>query len=285
LIKVFKSSGASKVVIAAAKVVIPSVIALALCACATQPPKRTLNLVDKKEWSVGQGPLLSELISLPQQSVVDVARAGQPVQPPKGKFETDEEYAKRIAGRPRAVFIVVPVITTKEQNCETRFDHAASKYIVSKCLPFLSGRVTEQVRTEGQPLRLANAFDSRTIKRIRDEKYYLQVSVGWNQQFDVSREVAKELDGDLMAGVVIDEISYGTPTCRICAMRDLADSLSRNPSSGGWRNDAFKQGVIYEDWDYSIGALSVKRMVVFRKSDSRVLYDASYALSGQPTQL
>lgn len=281
----FKFGSASKVAITAAKVVIPGVIALALGGCATPQQKRTLNLVDKKEWSVGQGPLLSELISLPQQSVVDVARAGKPVQPPKDKFETDEEYAKRTAGRSQAIFIVVPVITTKEQNCETRFDHAASKYIVSKCLPFLSGRVTEQVRTEGEPLRLANAFDSRTIKRIRDEKYYLQVSVGWNQQFDVTREVAKQLDSDLMAGVVIDDISYGVPTCRICAIRDLSDSLSRDSTSGGWRNDAFKQGYIYEDWDYSIGALTVKRVVVFRRSDSRVLYDASYALDGQSTQL
>lgn len=240
-------------------------LALTLGACSTPAPTTTSVLVEKKEWAVGEGPLVSELVAMPPKTVAQAFNSSPQYLLPRGKFETDQEYAARLAPSRQPHFIVVPISTTPLDNCESRYDHAAGKYIIADCVPFLSGRRAQYLESEGTPMTLPTALGPTTFKRILDNNYYLNVSAGWSQQFTIDRDKAAVLDKDLMAGVVIENPSYDSTGCR-----------QRN-----WREQALRYGVVHEDKHYYVGAEFISRLVIFRQSDRRVLYDAKFALKSR----
>jgi hypothetical protein len=256
----------------------------ALTGCATQGQVRTYKIADKKQWEIGQGPTVSEIVNLPQESIDTIAKRGAPQPPVKEKFETEEEFRRRSAVKPPAIFVVAPIVTTKGANCETSYDHDKGTYSVKQCLPFLSSRPITSIHREGESFGLANAYDSRTIKRNIWEKYFLSATVDWSHELKISKDVAKEIDNDLMAGLVLKEFAVAK-SCSLCSTRDLSDALAgmskamSGRSSKGWRDTAFREGEILEDWDYRVGTSGFEEMVVFRKSDQRVLYRARYILN------
>lgn len=248
-----------------------------------------VKVVEENNWLMGQGPLISELINLPQQGIKEIALGSIKEPLSKGKFESDVEFESRKSKAQAPVFLVVPIRTTKEDKCESVYDREKLSYSIANCLPFLASRIISSEEKYGSPLNLANAYDSRTIQRKIWTTYRVLASFDWHSEYKLSINEAKLLDEDLMAGIII--LSPRTiKACDLCNSRDMQDSLaelsrsiaavkgkSSVSSESGWRNIAFKEGEILERWDYAVESGGVKRVVIFRKSDQRVLSDKIYA--------
>lgn len=243
--------------------------------------------IDKKRWEPGQGPLVSEIVPSTQRNIIEVAKDRSRLLLAKGKFETDVEFSKRSATVLAPVFIVAPISTSKEANCESTFNHEKNSYQIARCLPLYAPRSIVSEHSFGEPLNLANVYDSRKINRKIWNKYYLAASLAWNDEFSVSKEQAKELDSDLMVGLVVTNPAT-TSACSLCngrdvedSMGDLAKALGSKSTILGWRDRAFKEGELLEDWDYTVTTGGMSEMMVFRKSDQRVLYHSRLVLEAQ----
>lgn len=277
-----------KIIISSRPIFFFAVVLTMLSGCATSPTI-IVKVVESNNWLLGQGPLISELIILPQNGIKEVALRPSAETFSKGKFETDIEFEARKSKAQTPVFLVVPIRTTKEDKCESVYDREKLTYSINSCLPFLSSRIVTSEETYGDPLKLANAYDSRFIKRKLWTTYRVLANFDWRAEYKVSINEAKLLDEDLMAGIIMLSPKT-TKTCELCNSRDMQDSVaelsksiaavkgkSAATSEDSWQNIAFKEGEILERWDHAVAPGGAKRVVIFRKSDQRVLSDKTYA--------
>lgn len=241
-----------------------------------------------KTWLPGQGPTVSELVGLTTIPLEDVPKFKFEALAVRDKFETDEEYKARVDKVKKGVLIVSRLDVSDSRNCQSAYDHAAGEYRISKCLALIGGAPLLKRRFEGDPIRLSNMYESRDIKRVVNEEYYMSSNVGWSQVIKLSREEAKSLDSDLMVGIAATELSTGKK-CRSCDIRaedenlnDLANAAANlksmkvvDPHTAAWKKDAFLSGMIIDDWTFTIKPAKVERLVVYRRSDSRVIYSFS----------
>ncbi|HEY0584895.1 MAG TPA: hypothetical protein VGD52_02080, partial [Pseudoduganella sp.] len=241
-----------------------------------------------KTWLPGQGPTVSELVGLTMIPLEDVPKFNSQTLVARDKFETDEEYKARLDKVKKGFLVVSPLDAGDSRNCQSAYDHAAGEYKISKCLALLGGTPLIQRRFEGDPIRLANMYESRDIKRIVNEEYYMSSNVGWSQALKLSREEARKLDSDLMVGIAAPEFNIGKK-CRSCDIRaegenlnDIANTLANlkskkvvDPYTAEWKKDAFLNGMIIDDWTFTIKPSKVERLVIYRRSDSRVIYSFS----------
>lgn len=241
-----------------------------------------------KTWLPGQGPTVSELVGMTTIPLEDVPKFKFETLVVRDKFETDEEYKARLDKVKKGFLVVSALDASDSRNCQSAYDHAAGEYKISKCLALIGGVPLIKRRFEGEPVRLSNMYESRDIKRIVNEEYYMSSNVGWNQALQLSREEAKNLDSDLMVGIAALEFNIGKK-CRSCDIRaedenmnDLANAAANlkskkvvDPYTAGWKKDAFLSGMIIDDWTFTIKPTKVERLVVYRRSDSRVIYSFS----------
>ena len=241
-----------------------------------------------KTWLPGQGPTVSELVGLATIPLEDAPKFRFESLAARDKFETDEEYKARLDKVKKGILIVSPLDVSDSRNCQSSYDHAAGEYKISKCLALIGGAPLIKRRFEGDPIRLSNMYESRDIKRIVNEEYYVSSNVGWNQALKLSREEAKNLDTDLMVGIAATELNIGKK-CRSCDIRaedekfnDIANAAANlqnkrvvDPYTAGWKKDAFLSGTIIDDWTFTIKPAKVERLVIYRRSDSRVIYSFS----------
>lgn len=245
--------------------------------CATQSTK-LFAVSEHKSWKLGEGPLVTELVKLPQDNIKNVALKSFPVAINRGKFESDDEFKTRVLQIPNPIFIAAPIVTSKENNCETIFDHEKAVYVVKNCLPVSSSKELLFEIADGEAFALANMFDSRSIRRKLINRYFLLTTVDWNAELIIPREIAKELDKDLMFGIVISR-PVTSKNCSLCENRDLQDTLAelsalsrkKTSKSSSWRDDAFREGELLENWNYRVQVESFSEIVIFRKSDQKIL--------------
>ncbi len=241
-----------------------------------------------KTWALGQGPTVSELVGLTTIPLEDVPKYKFESLVARDKFETDEEYKARLDKVKKGLFVVSALDISDSRNCQSAYDHAAGEYKISKCLALMGGAPLIKRRFEGDALRLSNMYESRDIKRIVNEEYYMSSNVGWSQAIKLSREEAKNLDRDLMVGISAIEFNIGKK-CRSCDIRDEGEKMNDlanaaanlqskkvvDPYTAEWKKDAFLNGMIIDDWTFTIKPTKVERLVIYRRSDSRVIYSFS----------
>jgi hypothetical protein len=246
----------------------------------------TGNMAPGKTWTIGQGPLLADYALPAAETLNEAAQRSNAAdaQPQRGKFETEEEYTKR-AARPITRLLVLPVPAQDESRCKTEYDHALSIYKIRHCTVVNSTLPAASDTVEGTNLVLANAFDRREIKRRQHNKYMLQAAFNWAAEYQVPAAQAAALESDLMLGIEVNGL-VSTKKCEICDMRELTDSMqdvskslasltgNRRPApDDGWKDKAFREGVLDEYWDYILRPTKIVRYVVFRKSDQRILFE------------
>lgn len=239
---------------------------------------------DSKSYALGEGPTVMELAGLVAISIEQLSKKDTQSSTQRGKFETEEEYQARLKDIVGGYLIASKINTNDRANCLTEYNHAAGEYVATKCLA-LSETIPMATKTfEGESFQLANMVDSREIKRLVTERYYLTANFIWNQTVKLSREDAQKLDDELMVGAVIGDFSI-TSECTECDSRKLrenlaglaksAGALSKRPTSTAdidWKKDAFLKGQISEGWTYSVKPSKVVMYLVFRRSDNRVIY-------------
>lgn len=238
-------------------------------------------------WMLEQGPTVTELVGLAPSQIQDLTKRKANTSTSRGKFETEEEHQTRLKAIPKGFLIVTALDTDDSRNCLTTYVHATGEYKVSKCLALAESTSILKKRFEGDSVRLSNMIDSREVKKVVTETYYLKTSFAWNQTIKLTREEAQKLDGDLMVGAVVSdfEIESSCSECEARTRRETlaeamksAAALSNRPvdtSSVDWKREAFLAGSILEDWTYSLKPTKVLSFIVFRRSDSRVIFKFS----------
>lgn len=214
---------------------------------------------EEQQWLPGKGPTVSELVGLTAISLLNVPEIKSERLVVRDKFETDEEYQARVDKANKGFLVVSALDAQDSRNCDTAYDHAAGEYKISKCLA-LAGTAPLERSIGSDTIRLANMADSREVKRTVKGAYYIGASISWSQAIKISREEARSLERDLMVGFVSKEFSVER-NCNSCDRR-----------SASWRKEAFLDGFTSEDWSYTIRPSKVERFIVYRRSDSRVLY-------------
>lgn len=265
-------------------------LATFLNGCAIQPPAANYKEVSNNKFDPGKGPFVSDIIKYHQKNIKEITAQllSHPNELIRDKFETDAEFEKRVFDANAPIFLVAPIKTTREEGCESAYDRSMNVYKIENCFPFMASRIIFEEENLGAPLFMGNAYDSRSIKRKIWNTYKIFATFDWSAEYKLSIKDAKDLDGDLMAGIIILNPKVAK-TCEPCRQRELEDSLAdlrkslaafngrAEPiSSDGWRNDAFKIGEISEHWDHSLTISGVERIVIFKKSDQRVLSDRMY---------
>lgn len=260
--------------------------ALLLTGCAA-PRVGVFKEVQSNSWQPGKGPLVSELVRMPQATIKEVALRTSAPLAPRDKFESDAEFNARKQARNRPVFLAVPFKTTKEDSCESTYDRESQTYKIASCMPLFAARVVHSENTQGTPFTLANAYDSRTIQTNIWTTYRVLVSVDWQAEYKLPIDEAKAMDSDLVVGIVLDAPTT-THACGLCqqrksndALRKLSSAMGNRSSSNGWRDEAFRSGELLEPWEYVTATGGFSRVVIFRKSDQRVLSDRTFARVAQ----
>jgi hypothetical protein len=238
-------------------------------------------------WALEQSPTVADLTGLTPSQIQDLPKRKANTSTSRGKFETEEEYQTRINATPKGFLVVTAIDTNNSRNCLTAYEHMTGEYKVSKCLALAENTAIFKKRFEGDSVRLSNMLDSRDIKRMITESYYLKASFAWNQVIKLTREEAQKLDGDLMVGAVVSDFEIES-SCSECesrtrreataALMKSAAALSNRPvdtSSVDWKREAFLAGSIAEDWTYLIKPTKIQSFIIFRRSDSKVVFKFS----------
>lgn len=216
---------------------------------------------EEQNWLPGAGPRVMDLVGLVPTPVEYLLQRKPENSAVRDKFETDDEYKARMDRINKGFLAVAPLDTRGDFNCQTSYDHAAGEYKLSACLAMVGGVALRTVHSENSPIQLANAIASRSIKRDVSEDYYYAGSYVWNQTIKASRDEAKVLEGELMVGIVSQNFVL-TRKCRYC----------ESNYSSTWKKDALVKGRISDNFMIIVSPTKVERIVVYRNSDSRVLY-------------
>lgn len=243
----------------------------------------------EKTYPIGTGPTLQELITLTPKGIDEISKMPDQFNFAKSKFETDEEFSKRAENTPQSYFLAANLDTNRKNECESTYNHATSTYEIIACQAFSSKIPTLTKTTSGDPFTLANAFDKRVIAREIHNTYYLLHNQTWNATYKITREEAKKIDSDLAIGIVFSK-KLTSSECPICKSREALDATNDlvqaladfkgkplTSNNNGWRDDAFKTGVLVEYWNHFIKPDGANKFVVFRKSDLRVIYELQIA--------
>lgn len=238
-----------------------------------------------KVWVLGEGPAISDYVSLKPTDIKDLLKRNIGTANAKGKFETNEEYAARVTSSADGVLVVGKIRTDNEKTCKTSYSHDKQKYIINGCEIYSPNYSYLEYSQKGEPFRLANLVDSREIQRIQNLKFFLETSFIWKSEFSISREEAAKLDSDMMAGIIISDY-LKTSSCDECDRRETNEAITSTIKSiaalsnrqtstleADWKTEAFREGAIVETWVHKFTPKKVSKIVIFRRSDSRVIYE------------
>lgn len=237
------------------------------------------------KWGIGTGPLISEISQAKRFQIIELSNINSKETAAKGKFETEEEFSARGGAKAIERLLVFKLPTDDAKRCNTSYDHTAAAYVINRCQA-LSGQFPVLRKNEtGEPITLANMVDRRDIKRNLNKTYYLNLNFSWSAEFPVSREVAAAIDDDLMIGVQFGKFAM-TTECAECDERQSKASTANLISSIGalqgktidtsdvdWKKDAFRTGSIDESWVYRINPEKADKIIIFRNSDGRVIFE------------
>lgn len=212
---------------------------------------------EEQNWLPGEGPRVFDLVGLVPTPIEDLLQPKPERSTVRDKFETDDEYKSRVEKIKKGFLAVAPLNAKSSYNCQTSYDHAAGEYKISACLALVGGVPLRGKHSELSPIRLSNAITSRDIKRDVSEDYYYAGSYVWNQAIKVSRDEAKTLENELVVGIFSDDFLV-TRKCLYCESTRT--------------KDAFLKGSMTDTWMVTVRPTKVQRIVVYRQSDSRVLY-------------
>ncbi len=260
-----------------------------LSACVTtapdQPAMDQLVTVKETYWGPGEAPLLKDLIALRPQSLDVIARLPDQLLVKRVKFESDAEYAARQSAVPDPYFMTTRFTTDETGTCKSAYDHASATYVIEKCRIFSPTEPVLTVQTTGTALTLANAYQSREVERIVYRTFTVLSDLTWQAKYKISRDEAVRLDSDLMVGMVFSKKST-SGECPICEARNALDSsddlmnrLAKKNGrvrSPGWKDEALRDGKFAEAWHYAMKPIGISKLVVYRRSDSRVIYEREF---------
>jgi hypothetical protein len=259
--------------------------------------RRGSDVTKQKRWAIDSGPALSEIVLSQPLSIADFIaqkQASTSANFSRDKFETDEEYEAR-SKRLSEVFFFVG-LPFKDGGCSSQFIHAEALYKV-KCNFSSSTYSLAAYKSDGGTFVLSNAFDQRSVKRVQSNVVQMPIAFEWDAEFRLDRDAARFLENDLAIGFLSSDKIKMRSTCGLCDSRDAQDSSERmrknlndlseslsavtgrrssrstyTPTSPGWKDDAFREGAVLEDWTHSIDGEQIKSVVIFRKSDKKVLF-------------
>lgn len=246
----------------------------------------------ERRWGAGDGPHVEVLVKTKPSSIEQILKAGVAEEESrrKSKFETEQEYKARVGRNHPEYFVVKRLVTDESGKCPASYEHERQVYRVDQCLAVTDKDPFSKQIESGDSFVLANMVDKRKIERNLVKTYFLNANFVWSEALSITRDEAKSLDSDLMVGVVFKGFEK-EESCSLCQQRknnealerfvNLANEVSKIKSTSAgsasfdsdWKNLAFKEGFIVENWDYRITPEKIKRFVVFRGSNFRVVYD------------
>lgn len=256
--------------------------------------KRQRSKERQRSWELETAPHLSEFVNteiVKMPEFVALRSKSMPQKISRDKFETDEEYNAR-KKKLSSVFVYLDLTTTEESRCKSNYLHGESIYKLS-CRFDGEDQAITTYRSQGEALVLSNAYDQRTISRVMYNKVFMPLTFEWVAEYRLDKNVARALDNDLAIGFLGESSIDVKASCALCESRDRQDASDRTldninklsesmsvltgrprsytPRSKGWKDDAFREGSILEDWNYVIDAGSIRSLIIFKKSDKKVL--------------
>jgi hypothetical protein len=246
-------------------------IGLVLVGCASAP-QRVFESTKIDLWELDKAPLLSEVITMPVEKIEDVASRATIAtfqKSRKDKFETEDAFKARVASMPpmKNAFVVMPLRT---YEC-TSYDFATKTYNVS-CPGF---RAATELASEVKPTgstKLANAFGSRDVEFVDRSSYYLSARADAVFKLAMSSDDAKKIDNDLMIGLVFS-ITSADYDLGGCSKSDISIMDDKTCKEIG-----FKSGMVVQSKKYMVIPNELLDVVVFRKSNQRVIRRESFAM-------
>lgn len=238
-----------------------------------------------KSYPLFMGPTIGAHVGLQPIAISGLFSKGAVVSKEKSKFETEEAHTARISATDRYL-VSESIKTNAEHGCLSTYDHQAQKYSIPSCQIFSVGVAVSIEKNIGDPMTLSNAYDSRKVTRQLENRYVFR-NVDrflWSESFQLPPGDAEAFDGDLRAAVEIEGVTLESQ-CLSCKTRDRSDSVDdllesvaavQNRSSAripGWKDEAFKSGVLQELWVHTVSAKRVLRYFVYRASDQKVLFE------------
>lgn len=245
------------------------------------------------EWNIGNGPNITDVTIAKNVSIGELKSINTtPAKLTKGKFETDEEYQKRLSNDKNksatSYLMTFKLPTSDSTRCKTSYNHEKSEYIIEGCALFPIGTPFYKENTLGEPLVLANLVDKREIKRLQSIDYYFDFKYLWTARYNVEKNKAAEIDDDLYGAIQFSGFEKKS-SCSMCDSRDTKESLSNLMSSVSalqgkkvdtsdvdWKKDAFRKGAIEEDWIYRFRPTNVEKVFIFTKKDGKLLHEFKF---------
>ena len=120
--------------------------------------------------------------------------------------------------------------------------------------------------------KLANAFGSRDVEFVDRSSYYLSARADAVFKLAMSSDDAKKIDNDLMIGLVFS-ITSADYDLGGCSKSDISIMDDKTCKEIG-----FKSGMVVQSKKYMVIPNELLDVVVFRKSNQRVIRRESFAM-------
>lgn len=259
--------------------------------------RRQAKIDQQKRWELNKGPNLSEVTSAEPIHISEFLKQSRSLKISKGvreKFETDAEFNERMK-KNRSNFIYVDLPMNNELKCKSEYQHTESLYKVA-CNINGDGGPLSTFNYTGESFILSNAYDKREISKNMNNVVFVPIDFEWLAEFKIDRNMARSLDKDMAIGFLSDDQIEVKSSCDLCDSRmrqdanaktienlnEISESLSvitnrrrsYTPPPKSWKDDAFREGSIIEDWKHVIGTDSIKSIVIFRKSDKSIIFQS-----------
>lgn len=258
-----------------------------------------LTALEPQAWvfySWVDAPKVSDVLRHAPIRVTDLVKAPT-VEPTKGRFETDDEFAARSANRSGTV-VGFRLNTSSDSNCKTKYSHSEGTYYFSRCVAVTPNSPVDTVIETVEPIRLSNAYDSRLVTRKIITRYIFKIRLAVDGKLAISRDLAEQLDADLMVGLVIDGHKLES-SCLPCEERKEDDKREKNIKelnsltesvsalnnkrssaqiafSGGWKERAFRDGEITDEWSINIAPEKIRSAYIYSPKFNKIIAKLTY---------
>lgn len=240
--------------------------------CAVNQPKQFQTL-SSNTYDLKNAPKLDAVV---KQPVADISKVYlnawyASAEKTKEKFESDGEFQARVekASKIDNAFIVKNLETNK---C-TNYDFKTGSYDIN-CWGIKPSNLL-MTKSKSESKIVANKYRTRKVDVVQKDNYYLAANVFVKQRLSVSVEDAKKLDSDLMVGVLIKPADTSSKRSG-CSEYDLTYNVY---GSNACNEIAMDTGMALLTYEKTVGVAELLEMVVYRKSDNKVLIHEIYTPS------
>ena len=241
------------------------------------------------------GPLIIDIGVQRAENLLDLISFEAPT---KDKFETDIEYQERLSKLNLGEKIYWYALQVGSKFCPSNYEHTTQTYSIKNCAVISPQFDLVAKKLPDSIEKVSNMNDSREIRVENYKSFRINAACSWTESFNIDPKEAKSLENDLRVAVftINPKVNKSCPSCetqktfqdekeRLTSKLDTAKMINDTSSSSIYLRslidleklnplrDAFLSGKRTEVQIDTISGLSVTRLVIYRNSTGRVIFD------------